>query len=345
MHDDRLLLSTGSTLLNLACSDSPHGGFRTGTIVLIGGDSDSGKTWLGLSCFAEACIDKRFAEHRLIYDNPEDGAGMDFAHYFGQAVADRIEQPCDDGPSTTLDELYDNVTDALRGPPCIYLVDSLDPLDAETDLDDFEERKGKRRRAKAAGKDADLSGSYGMQRPKINSANLRKVKSALIKAPHSIVILLTQARDAVGKMGFGPKRTIAGGRALRFYSTIQMWSSVKETLTKPVRDEKVQIGVLCKINLDKNHQTGKRRTVEFPIFHSYGIADTLSCIDYLVRHKHWPLAAGVINAKDFDLKLKRMPLAKKIETDGLVKQLRSLVGDVWDEIEQACVVPLPRRYE
>ena len=72
----RDLLSTGSTLLNLACSENPFGGFLKGKYYLLVGDSDSGKTFLSMSCFAEAMIQKPFKNYRLIYDYVEDGMLM-----------------------------------------------------------------------------------------------------------------------------------------------------------------------------------------------------------------------------------------------------------------------------
>ena len=108
----------------------------------------------------------------------------------------------------------------------------------------------------------------------------------------------------------------------------------------------MQTGIICKINTTKNHLTGKLRTIKFPIFHSYGIDDTGSCIDYLVDHKYWKKSGNTIDALvDFDLKMTRMKLANEIEDRGLTRQLRSLVGDIWAKIEKACVLPRARRYE
>jgi hypothetical protein len=53
-------LSTGSTLLNLACSDRPDAGYFKGAYYYLVGDSQAGKTWLLLSCFAEACRNPQF---------------------------------------------------------------------------------------------------------------------------------------------------------------------------------------------------------------------------------------------------------------------------------------------
>src|SRR2546423_5801296 len=76
-------LSSGSTLLNLACTDHPDLGFFKGAYYYLVGDSVSGKTWLSLSCFAEACCNDAFHDYRLIFDDVEGGALMDIRRYFG----------------------------------------------------------------------------------------------------------------------------------------------------------------------------------------------------------------------------------------------------------------------
>src|SRR6266568_200674 len=86
-------LSSGSTLLNLACTGYPDLGFLKGGYYYLVGDSISGKTWLSMSCFAEACRNKAFHNYRLVFDDVEGGALMDVEHYFGREVALRMEPP------------------------------------------------------------------------------------------------------------------------------------------------------------------------------------------------------------------------------------------------------------
>ena len=109
----RDLLGSGSTLLNLACTNKPYGAFQKGKYYLFVGDSQSGKTFLALTCMAEASISKHFKDYRIIYDNVEDGALMDIRRFFGDAVAERLEAPSAAGCSKTVEEFYYNVDDAI----------------------------------------------------------------------------------------------------------------------------------------------------------------------------------------------------------------------------------------
>src|SRR5512146_1975034 len=104
------LRSTGSTLLNMACSGKAGGGFLKGKYYFIVGDSASGKTFLSMTCFAEAALSDAFKDYRLIYDNVEDGMLMDLDALFGERVADKVEPPelVDDQPvySDTIESFY-----------------------------------------------------------------------------------------------------------------------------------------------------------------------------------------------------------------------------------------------
>src|SRR3990167_7048795 len=112
-------VSTGSTLLNLACSDHPDCGFFKGAYYYLVGDSTSGKTWLSLSCFAEACLNSHFRDYRLIFDDVEGGDMMDMAYYFGERAAKRLEAPAlsqRKGPinSDTVESFYYHISDLIK---------------------------------------------------------------------------------------------------------------------------------------------------------------------------------------------------------------------------------------
>lgn len=334
-------LSTGSTLLNLACSDRIHGGFQKGTYVFLVGDSSSGKTFLSLTCLAEASIDRAFDDYRFVYDNAENGALMQIEKFFGRGVAERIEPPRWDGYqgyfSSTVEEMYFHLDDAFgEGKPFIYILDSMDVLSTDEDEGKFLERKGASRTGK------EISGSYGTSKAKANSAGIRRLIPKL-KASGSILIIISQTRD---NLGFGfEKKTRSGGHALRFYASLELWSSIKGKLKKTVKGKERQLGITCEVKVKKNRLTGKERTVEIPIYHSLGIDDLGSCIDYLLEEKYWSKNGAVLHAADFAFKGSRDKLIEWIEENQKEGELRELVGKVWQEIEEQCEVKRKNKYE
>jgi RecA/RadA recombinase len=348
------LLSTGSTLLNLACSENPYGGFLKGKYYFLVGDSASGKTFLSMTCFAEATQNKHFKDYRFIYDNVEDGMLMNVEHLFNEQVADRIEPPgmTKDGTaifSSTLEEFYFNVDDAIAtGTPFIYILDSMDSLDTEADDKKFDQQKKAYRKAQArAAGEADtekvekVAGSYALSKAKGNSASLRKVLKGL-RDSDSILIILSQTRDNIGAMYGG--KTRSGGHALRFYATTEIWSSIGEHLKKVVRGKSREIGVRVELRVKKNRQTGKLFTVSTDIYPSYGIDDIGSCIDYLVEEGWWTIQKQSIVAKELNFTATRDKLIHLIETNGLVDELKTIVEKCWVEIDEACSLQRSPRY-
>lgn len=342
-------LSTGSTQLNLACTGFPERGFAKGRYYFIVGDSTSGKTWLSLTCLAEAANNPNFKDYRFIYDNAEDGALMDIEKFFGEKVAERMEAPRvkkgESLYSENIEDFYFNMDDAIKdGGPFIYILDSMDSLTSEAEGDKFDSNK----KASRAGKDS--KGSYGDGKAKINSSMLRRVIGKSLKRSGSILIVINQTRAKINAMLFESKKTYSGGYALQFYACLHLISSVAGQIQKTVKGKKRQLGIDCKIHVKKNRITGRDRTVIIPIYHSFGIDDIGSCVDYLIDEDYWKKTKDkdkkvVINAKGLGIKGLRDKLIRTIEHQGLEKDLRELVGDVWNEIEDACKIKRKKRYE
>lgn len=337
------LLSTGSTLLNLACAGRWKGGFIKGKYYYMVGDSASGKTWLAFTCFGEAAQNPHFNDYRLIYDNAEDGALFDVGAYFGEGVANRLEAPAkEDGEpkfSGTIEEFYFHLDDAIKaGKPFIYVLDSMDAISTEVDDEKFEKTK------KAHQKDREESGSYGTAKAKANSNNIRRVVRQL-RDTGSILIIVGQARDKIGTFGYGDKRSFSGGRALRFYATLQVLFSTKEKIKKTIKGKNRQLGIISKVEIKKNRITGKEPVIELPILHGYGVDDVGSCIDYLVEEGHWKKGPKGINAGELNLVASREDLISLIEQENKEVELKGLVSKVWAEIEHACTPKRKPRYE
>ena len=329
------LLSTGSTLLNLACSDNPFGGFLKGKYYFLVGDSTSGKTFLSMTCFAESVLSSSFKDYRLIYDNVEDGCLMDVGRLFGEAVAKKMEYPPNEF-SFTVEEFYFNLDDTLKqGKPFIYVLDSMDGLSSVSEGEKFEQHKDAHQKGK------DAPGSYGDGKAKKNSEGLRKVLSGL-RDTGSILIIISQTRD---NLGFGfEKKSRSGGHALRFYSTVEIWSSVGGQLKKSIRGKDRSVGVSVNLKVRKNRITGKNREVSVSIYPSFGIDDVGDCVDYLIDEGWWGKNKMSIEAGEFDVVATRDKLIQRIEEEGWENELRSIVGNCWREIEESAELKRKSRY-
>lgn len=353
-------LSSGSTLLNLACTNNPFGAFPKGKYTYFVGDSKAGKTFLSMSCFAEATVSEVFSKYRFIYDNVEDGMLMNLEELFNKKVAEKMEPPAvghyeekrgktvfvpnengDPAHSFTIEEFYYNVHNASNkaketGVPFIYVLDSMDGLSSEAEADKFDEQK----KAYEAGK--ETAGSYGDGKAKKNSSGIRQLLKGL-RDTGSILIIISQTRD---NLGFGhKKKTRSGGNAPTFYATLELWASNMGKHQKQVRGKKRTIGGQSKVKIEKNRITGELHEVLMDIYPSYGIDDIGSCIDYLVSEKWWSKSGNTINADEFDMKCSRDKLIRHIEDENLHRKLKLVTGRCWKEIGDEKKLVRRKKYE
>lgn len=329
----RLYVPTGSALLNLALSDKADGGFLTGKIANVVGDQSSGKTFLCLTTLATAAHDKRFDDYLLVYDDAEAACEFDFAKLFGQRAAGRILPPSldrdDPGDSHTIQEFQTNLRRLLRGDkPFIYVQDSFDALSSDEEMN----RANEVDKACAAGK--EIKGTYGMDKAKHASVLLRLL-AAELKRTQSLLLIISQTRDNIDPLSFQSK-TRAGGRALYFYCSYEMWMAVRSKVITKVHDRPHTVGVNSRIKITKNKATGKLHELDLPFLYHYGADDIGACVDFLVAEKAWPKGeSGLISAPGVAAKpMYRSMLIHLIEERDLADKVSKVAERVWLEIEK-----------
>jgi hypothetical protein len=347
--ENRLKLSSGSTLVNLACSGNPNWAMISGGYYWMVGDSSSGKTVFTMGFLAEASINPAFKDYDLIFDNGEDGALMPVEKFYGARLVKRLQPPAvkDGEPvySRTVEDFHFNIDDRIEkskksGKPFIYLLDSMDSLEIDEEEVKFQALK----RAVKKGKRGEVAGEYGgVPKAKMNSQRIRSIRRGL-RATNSILIILSQTRDKIGATKFQKQKTHAGGHALKFYAHWQLWSNVKGDVTKYVNGKERQIGIYANVSIEKNRISGKEWKVTVPFLWSHGLDDMGACIDYLLDEKRWSADNGVITAEDFKFKGKREELIEKIENDNAEKELRCIVVETWKTIEHGCHVKRKNKY-
>lgn len=326
------LFSTGSTLLNLACSDYWKGAFLPGMVVNIVGDSHAGKTFLGHSIMAEAALNPAFKNYNFYHDNAEAATTDGIRKMFGKTLINKLHPPSKEGHSSTIQEWRNNIWKIIqKEEPFIYLTDSLDSLDSN----EAEERLNN----VAAGKGE--KGSYKMEKPKILSEVLGTVCRKMEKT-NSLLIILSQTRDNINPMSF-KKKTRSGGRALEFYSSIEMWLGRVGSI-KSSGENKRAIGNKVRIKVTKTKLTGKIREIDFPIYNDYGIDDIGSCVDFMINEGIWKKDKLKYKAKELGLFATREKIIATIEEKSLEDELKREVGQAWRQIENSIKLNRKPRY-
>ncbi len=332
-------LSTGSTILNLGFSGKASYGYLKGLMYSFVGDSSSGKSILALSALAEASVSPHFKNYKLEFADKEGGALMDMETYFGAKAASKINPWTPD----TLEDFYDRADDLVKaGDPFVLVLDSMDALWPESQEQKAKEDAAARRKGKEVG------GSYNTDKAKINSSRLRVLTNG-VKETKSIFIVISQTRANIGfGSQFNPK-TYSGGEAIKFYSRIQLWTSIRENLV--TGKYKTQYGILSQVKVTKNHICGWQGKLEVPILRGYGIDDIGACVNFLVTTGKFRATKGKddrkvtnIVAEDFDFEGSPEKLVQKIEKENLESELRLTVSEVWKEIEESAKAIRKPRY-
>lgn len=333
----RMLVSSGSVMLNLACSNTYRGAFEVGRMVNLIGDSSSGKTYLAMEMLASCANDKRFDDYTLIYDDTEHALSMDIEELFGDTLAERLTYPeydNDEEPvcSRTIEDFHYNIRQALEAGPCIYVLDSFDALTSEQDDGKVDEMMEARQKGK------ETKGSYGMSKPKKSSELLRDIVGKLEKT-NSFLLIISQTRDNIDPMSF-EKKTRSGGRALKFYASHEIWLAV----AGKIRAKERVVGSKLKAKVSKNKLTGTFREVSFDFRHSYGADDINAALDFLI-------AEGVISGGKGNAKMtwgnyegSRVKMISRIEDENLERALFRDVEKTWQEIEESIKPDRKRKY-
>jgi len=337
---NKLYVPTGSTLLNLKLSGTPDGGFQSGSMANVIGDSSAGKTFTALTMLAECANDPRFDSYDLIYDDAEHRNSFDVCRLFGDKFHKRVKPP--GGFTKTgrpinskyLPEFQDHLNDRFdKNKKMIYVLDSFDSL---TTIED-EEQYEKEREARAKGK--EVSGSYGMYKAKAASALFRQITSKLSETD-SLLVVVSQTRANIG-LGFSPK-TRSGGAALKFYSDHELWLAVVETLKK----SDTPIGVKSRIKITKNSVTGQIRQTNIQIYYDYGIDDITANIEYLMSQKTFKkLTKATFTCPELDFKAgTKQSLVKHVEENDLEQALVDIVVDVDEAFEDSLKLKRKGKY-
>jgi RecA/RadA recombinase len=321
------LIPSGITLVNLACTGDPSGFVQEGILTRIVGDSDTGKSFLGRTILAE-CFYKYGDAKFYIHDDIEHGIFYDDAKMFGKAFADKaLEPPFDYSDGKSTEQFYRHFHNCVlksrkEKRPFIYVLDSYTGLRPEVDLTFI----------KSIVDDKDKK-SFGMAQAKMSSLLMQQIVEELAET-NSNLFLIQQTRDNIDPMSFD-KKTVSGGSAVRFQSSLEVWLSSAGQIK--VDADLHPVGVQVKFLQRRSRLVGARCTVTFPINYVYGIDNTQANIDFLLEQGVIKKEGHSLAYEPWDIKVATRKFAAEIEKQGKQKDLDALVATTWREIETSIV--------
>jgi len=312
MKNEKLvLLPTGSTLLNLALSQTPDGGWPVGRIVNIVGDQATGKTFLALELIGALFNSKKYKDYKIFYDETECAMSIDTNHLYNYEIKDFLLDP----PSKTIEDFYKSVLDKLNThSKFVYILDSLDALSDEDSI-----------------KRDICEGAYRVRVATVMNQFFKDFCDSF-KEKEVLLVIISQLRDNIGVM-FGSKQRRAGGKALNFFASHIIWLySGKE-----IEDRNRVIGTNVRVKVKKNKIAPDKREISFPLYHDYGLDDIESMVDFLIDENIWkkPKGKRIIDTDGFMKDMMKNKIIDEIEKGKRQQELRDLVAKEWYKIEES----------
>ena len=334
-------IPTGITMLNLALSGRVTGGIKRGSLFHICGDSDAGKSVMAMTLLAQSSLDSRCSKYELYKDDAEASDNFVLDAMFGSALVRRLKHPGKDNTSSyTIEEFYDNHYRLCKaGRSFISVLDSMDGLESHSGIALFEENMERREN------DKETKASYGDGKAKYNSQSLRKLKQAVGESG-SLLVVVSQTRDNISPVSMA-EQVHAGGRALKFYSTVQLWLANRGKLTKMIHGKEHQNGVLSRCRISKNHITGRHIDFLIPFYFGYGIDDIQCSLRWLCDPTGagiWKMGGGKLTThKEFGLDAEYkladfVHEARKADSD-LAIRFSQAIQQAWDGLEKELRMP------
>lgn len=253
-------VSTGSTLLDLAISNRPHGGLPVGKMVELSGLEGTGKSLICGHLIAET---QKAGGLSVFFDSE---SAIDKSYWTALGVKINSVNCV---PFTTLEELFNKLElciatfrKADKDRLLTIFVDSVAQASVEKEMESEHGVDG-----------------YNTGKSIIISKAMRKITN-LIARQRILLVFTNQLRYNMNAGPFGDKWITPGGKALPFSCSVRVRLANLGKLTKG--DE--VIGIKAQTQVIKNRCGPNYRTAAFEIHYDSGIQDLSSWLKFMKEH-------------------------------------------------------------
>jgi recombination protein RecA len=245
-------ISSGCSMLDLAISNKPNGGFPVGRITEITGLEASGKSLLAAHTLSETQKKGGLA----VYIDTESATSAEFLTAIGVDLKSMLYVPIETVEEIfeTIETIVENVRKSEKDRLVTIVVDSI--MGASTKIE------------MAAEYDKD---GYATSKSIILSKAMRKVTNWIARE-RICLIFTNQLRTKLG-VSFGDPWTTAGGKALPFHSSVRLrlksMGQIKVPKTSNTQEQVV--GIKTRVTIVKNRMGPPHRKIDYDIYFDSGI--------------------------------------------------------------------------
>ena len=260
-HDDPSTvsdwISTGSSILDLAISNRPHGGLPVGRMIEFNGLEGTGKSLLAAHVVADT--QKRGGVAVVI--DTENAAAPSFWASLGVNLKNLLYVQ-----SETVEDIFAKMEDMIaivrksnKDRILTIIVDSVAAASTKVEQESDHGKDG-----------------YATGKSIIISKAMRKITN-MIGRQKVLIIFTNQLRQNLNAMAFGDKWIVSGGKALAYHCSVR----VRLNNTGKLKRGDDVIGNKCKAVVVKNRMGPPQRHAMFDIYFDSGIADYASWLEVL----------------------------------------------------------------
>ena len=250
-------ISTGSSILDLAISNRPHGGLPVGKMVEFNGLEGTGKSLVS----AHVVADTQKKGGIAVVIDTENAAAPEFWKSLGVDLSKLLYVQCE-----TVEDIFEKMEQMIgivrksnKDRILTIIVDSVAAASTKAELESDH------------GKDGFATG-----KSIIISKAMRKITN-MIGKQKVLTVFTNQLRQNLNAMAFGDKYVVSGGKSLAYHCSVR----VRLNNTGKLKKGEEVIGNECKAVVVKNRMGPPQRQASFDIYFDSGIADYGSWIKVL----------------------------------------------------------------
>jgi len=256
-------VSTGSTLLDIAISNRPDGGFPVGRIVELQGMEASGKSLI----MAHSLANTQKKGGLAVYIDTENALSEDFLRAIGVNVNDMLYIPLEtvEDIFEAIESIIESIRKTSKDRLVTIVVDSISAATTKVEQEADFEKDG-----------------WATTKAILMSKAMRKITNTIGKQ-RVLLLCASQLREKMGVM-FGDKYTTSGGKALGFHASCRIRLKPIGKLKSGSGSTEQIIGVQTEAQVIKNRMGPPFKKAEFDVYFDSGIDDINSWMKLLKNY-------------------------------------------------------------